>query len=127
MRIRLGTFIAVAIALACAPIDNRQPPGSEDVFAVRDSIRNVLLLRLGEAKQAINRRSEMLERKAYSVGSREAKALRAEAAQLEKYYQQLNARSQVLEQDSILGQWFSQQGALEVELLEVSQALGQPF
>lgn len=111
----------------CKPIDNTVPPDSEDVYEVRDSIRESMLLRLGDALQEINRRTEKMRRKAYSVPSREAKQLRSRADHLEKQYLQLSQLARHLEQDSILGQWYQERNELEIQLLDLSQTLGVPL
>jgi seryl-tRNA synthetase len=112
------------LLLQCRPIDNTVPPDSDDVYEVRDSIREVMLLRLGEAMQEINRRTEKMRRKAYSVPKQEANRLRAQAKALEKQYQQISERTQHLKQDSVLGQWYHELDELEVQLLDISQTLG---
>jgi uncharacterized protein YaaN involved in tellurite resistance len=112
------------LLLQCRPIDNTVPPDSDDVYEVRDSIREVMLLRLGEAMQEINRRTEKMRRKAYSVPKQEANRLRAQAKALEKLYQQISERTQHLKQDSVLGQWYHELDELEVQLLDISQTLG---
>lgn len=110
--------------LHCKPIDNTVPPDSDDVYEVRDSIRETMLLRLGEALQEINRRTEKMRRKAYSVPSREAKQLRNQAERLEQRYQELSQRTQHLKQDSVLGEWYKELNELEVQLMDLSQTLG---
>lgn len=117
-------FLLLFLLPQCQPIDDRKPPDSEDVFAVRDSIREAMLLRLGEAMQEINRQTEKKRRKAYSVPPREAKQLREQAEYLEGQYQRLSRRAQRLKQDSVLGQWYQELNQLEVQLLDLSQTMG---
>lgn len=119
----LALMLALML-LQCRPIDNTVPPDSDDVYEVRDSIREVMLLRLGEAMQEINRRAEKMRRKAYSVPQQEANRLRAQAQALEQQYQRLSERTQHLKQDSVLGQWYHELDEVEVQLLDISQTLG---
>lgn len=119
-----SALILSLILWQCRPIDKTVPPDSDDVYEVRDSIREVMLLRLGEAMQEINRRTEKMRRKAYSVPQQEANRLRAQAQALEQQYQRLSERTRHLKQDSVLGQWYQELDDLEVQLLDISQTLG---
>lgn len=123
-KVNAFVLLLALMLLQCRPIDNTVPPDSDDVYEVRDSIREVMLLRLGEAMQEINRRTEKMRRKAYSIPQQEANRLRAQAQDLEKQYQQLSERTQHLKQDSVLGQWYTELDELEVQLLDISQTLG---
>lgn len=114
----------VLLLLGCQPIDNSRPPDEEDVYKARDSIRQAMLLRMGEALQEINRQSEKMRRKAHSVNAREAKRLRATADQIERDYKTIEARMHTLKKDSVLGEWYRQLHKMEVELLNVSRTLG---
>ena len=124
LKINVYVLVLSLLLLQCRPIDNTVPPDSDDVYAARDSIRTVMLLRLGEARQEINRRTEKMRRKAYSVPKQEAKRLRLQVQALEKQYEQLSERTQHLKQDSVLGQWYHELDELEVQLLDISQTLG---
>ncbi len=118
-------YIGLALLLSgCQPIDNSRPPDGGDVYEARDSIRQLMLLRMGEALQEINRQSERMRRKAYSVDARQAERLRATADQIERDYKKIEARIQRLENDSVLGDWYQQLHQMEVELLNVSRTLG---
>lgn len=123
---KVNAFLLVLFLLLiqCQPINNSTPPNSDDVYEVRDSIREAMLLRMGEALQEINRRTEKMRRKAYSVPAREAKQLRVKAAALEQQYEQLSQRAQLLTQDSVLGQWYQELNEVEVQLLDLSKTLG---
>ena len=124
LKINVYVLVLSLLLPQCRPIDNTVPPDSDDVYAARDSIRTVMLLRLGEARQEINRRTEKMRRKAYSVPKQEAKRLRVQVQALEKQYEQLSERTQHLKQDSVLGQWYHELDELEVQLLDISQTLG---
>jgi len=119
--------ILVFVGFSCRPIDSRQPPTDEEVYAVRDSIRTTLLLRLGNALQAINHRSEMMRRRAYSEPEAKARQLRRTVEQVEEDYKALEARLQLLQQDSVLGDWYQQQEEIEIKLREVAYTLGLPL
>ncbi|MEQ8702388.1 MAG: hypothetical protein RIC19_00650 [Phaeodactylibacter sp.] len=120
-------LVFALLLLQCQPVGTTVPPDSDDVYEVRDSIREVMLLRLGEALQEINRRTEKMSRKAYSMPPQEARQLRNQVKALEEQYQKLNQHTQRLKQDSILGNWYQELNTLEVELLDLSQALGVPL
>lgn len=124
LKINVYVLVLSLLLLQCRPIDNTVPPDSDDVYTARDSIRTVMLLRLGEAMQAVNRRTEKMRRKAYSVPKQDAKRMRVQVQALEKQYEQLSERTQHLKQDSVLGQWYHELDELEVQLLDISQTLG---
>lgn len=127
--VALAAIVAVTVLFwtGCRPVNNRQPPTDEDVYAVRDSIRTTLLLRLGNALQAINHRSEMMRRRAYSEPEAKARKLRRTIEQVERDYKVLEARLQLLRQDSVLGDWYQQQEKIEIKLREVGYTLDLPL
>ena len=62
LQISISLIALFGLIVQCQPIDNRVPPNHDDVYEVRDSIRDVTLLRLGEALQIINRHTDSDQR-----------------------------------------------------------------
>ncbi|MBV6654671.1 MAG: hypothetical protein KI786_12980 [Mameliella sp.] len=124
LQISISLIALFGLIVQCQPIDNRVPPNHDDVYEVRDSIRDVTLLRLGEALQIINRHTERMRRKAYSLPSGEAKKLRSKIKNLEAKYDELSLRTNTLRQDSVLGNWYQELNELDIMLVDLSLTLG---
>lgn len=120
-------FLALLLLPACKEQDGRREPGAEDVFAVQDSIRNVLLLRIGRAQQEINRQVEAMRNRAYDADKATAQRLNQKIAIVEKAYEKLQRQTQRIEGDSLLGDWGLLEQETELIIIEVSRALETPF
>ena len=124
-------FCLLAFALTglhCIPTPKeRNIPTHDDVYEVRDSIRDELLLRLGHAAQTISMRAEMMRRQAYSEEAGKARQLRRDQQLLSKYQTRLEARMEWLQQDSVLGEWYEQLDEMELLLKDASYIIKQPL
>lgn len=124
-------FLLLAFALSslcCVPTPKkRNNPSHDDVYEVRDSIRDELLLRLGHATQTIGRRAEMMRRRAYSEDEAQARQLRRKHEQLKKYRTKVEARMEFLQQDSVLGEWYEQLDKMELLLKDAGYIIKQPL
>lgn len=122
-------LIAFAFSgLQCIPTPKeRNIPTHDDVYEVRDSIRKELLLRLGHATQTISMRAEMMRRRAYSEEDSKARQLRRDQQLLKKYQTRVEARMELLQQDSVLGEWYEQLDDMELLLKDASYIIKQPL
>ncbi|MCB0587137.1 MAG: hypothetical protein KDD06_17685 [Phaeodactylibacter sp.] len=107
--------------------DNRQPPGREEVFAIRDSLRNELLLRIGRAQQEINRQAEAMKNRAFDADQATARRLNQKARTVETAYEKLERQAQILVADSLMGDWSILEQETELLINEVSRELKTPF
>jgi len=104
-------FISIAICATLLSISACQmpadpPPNSDDLYELRDSIRSEISLRLGNAKQEINRQAEMMRRRAWSEDKQTAARLRKKAERMEAKYEELDAWVDSLKNDSVMGDWY---------------------
>ena len=112
---------------SCQGRDGRQPPGRDEVFAVRDSMRSVLLLRIGQAQQEINRQVESMRNRAYDADNATARRLLQKMTDAEKAYQELEQQAQLLAQDSLIGDWPMLEQETELLIIKVSRQLEVSF
>lgn len=108
---------------ACVELPPPPPPDSDDVLQVRDSIRMEIVLRISNAKQEINRRAEMMRRRAYSEDETTAARLRKTAAEMEEAYLKLDVWIDSLESDSLLHDWNVQRQEIDKYLEELGYTL----
>ena len=108
---------------ACVELPPPPPPDSDDVLQVRDSIRMEIVLRISNAKQEINRRAEMMRRRAYSEDKKTAARLRKTAAKMEEAYLKLDIWIDSLESDSLLHDWNVQRQEIDKYLEEIGYTL----
>lgn len=120
-------LLGLLLSPACKGKEERRPPGAEDVFVVQDSIRNVLLLRVGRARQEINRQVESMRNRAYSADKATAQRLNQKIAKVEAAYEKLERQAQRIEGDSLMGDWMLLEQETELIIIEVSRALETPF
>lgn len=120
-------FLAGLLLAGCKGQDNRKPPGSEDVFAVRDSIRMELFLRIGRAQQEANRQLEALNNRAYDAAPKTARRLRQKIADIERSREELNLQIQRLQQDSLLDDWSLMKQETEQLIFKAGKTLDISF
>ena len=123
----LYIFTGILLLFGCRGQDNRQPPGREEVFAVRDSMRNLLLLRLSRAQMEINRQVEAMKNRAYDADRATARRLNQKIANVERSYNKLEKQVQLLQEDSLQGDWIRLEQETELLIIEVSRELETSF
>lgn len=119
-------FFLLLIA-ACSPLPDPPPSDSDDLYELRDSIRNSMYLRISEAKQEVNRQAEMMRRRAYSEDERSAARLRAKATRMEAAFDQLDVWMDTLRHDSVMGDWFLRQQEIDIFLDQIGKDLKTIF
>ena len=120
-------LLGLLVAFSCKGRDNRKPPGREEVFAVRDSMRNELLLRIGRAQQEINRRVEAMRNRAYDADKAAARRLNQKIIEVERSYEKLEQQAQRLTADSLMGDWMLLEQETEILIIKVSRQLETSF
>ena len=123
----LCILAGILLLFSCRGQDNRQPPGREEVFAVRDSMRNLLLLRLSRAQMEINRQVEAMKNRAYDADRATARRLNQKIANVERSYNKLEKQVQLLQEDSLQGDWIRLEQETELLIIEVSRELETSF
>ena len=120
-------LLGLLVAFSCKGRDNRKPPGREEVFAVRDSMRDELLLRIGRAQQEINRRVEAMRNRAYDADKAAARRLNQKIIEVERSYEKLEQQAQRLTADSLMGDWMLLEQETEILIIKVSRQLETSF
>ena len=120
-------FMAGLLLAGCKGRDNRTPPGSEEVFAIRDSIRSELFLRLGRAQQEINRQLEALRNRAYDADRKTARRLNHNISAIENDREALKHQREILQQDTLLHDWSLLEQETELLLNRAGHRLGVSF
>ena len=129
MTIRVLNCLLLGLLLfsSCKGRDNRKQPGRDEVFAVRDSMRTELLLRIGQAQQEINRQAEAMKNRAFDADQATARRLNQKARTVETAYEKLERQAQILVADSLMGDWSILEQETELLINEVSRELKTPF
>ena len=103
------------------------PPSSEDVYAVQDSIRRSLLLRISLAQMEISRQAEMMRRRAYHADRKLAEQLKLKITAAERAAVALGSQSTLLLNDSLPSDWLDIQQRTDLIIEEVSRTLQTVF
>lgn len=120
----LAIFLLGAFLLfSCKKPAPKEPPGSDDVFAVRDSIRQEMLLRIGHVQQEINRRVEAMSNRAYDADRATARRLNQKIAAARRSYQDLERQTQLIMNDSMMEEWIKLRRETELIILRASHEL----
>ena len=129
MTIRVLNCLLLGLLLfsSCKGRDNRKQPGRDEVFAVRDSMRTELLLRIGQAQQEINRRVEAMRNRAYDADKATARSLNQKITTIERSYEKLEQQTARLTSDSLMGDWMLLEQETEILIIEVSRELETSF
>lgn len=120
-------FFSLLLLPACKRPKETAPAGPDEVLAVQDSIRNVLLFRIGRAQQEINRQLEAMNNRAYNADKATARRLSQKIAAVEKAYARLEEQIQRIENDSLMAGWILLRQETELIIMEASRELGTPL
>ena len=127
---RIFLPIAACFALlvcSCTIPSDKPPPGEQEVYQVQDSLRRELLLRISHARMEINRQAEMMSRRAYSADKATARSLNQKIATIREAYEELEEKTAVLEQDSLMDRWMVTKQEADLILGRVSRTLQTPL
>ena len=124
IQLLLAGFLLIG---SCTGRDSSRPPGRDEVFAVRDSMRTGLLLRIGRAQQEINRQAEAMRNRAYDADRATARRLNEKIDAIEKSYEKLEQQARLLREDSLMGDWILMEQETELLIIEAGRELGVSF
>jgi hypothetical protein len=97
------------------------------VYAVQDSIRQSLLLRISLAQMEINRQAEMMRRRAYHADRKLAEQLKLKITAAERAATALETQSALLLNDSLPSNWLEIQQRTNLIIEEASRTLQTVF